>query len=286
MNDLIHYNWMGVVADHCLDLAEDFYIRAGVSRPHSNNLEPEEVSEGDVVFVKTDYIFDGTFQTKFLPRIKNRFTLISGVSSYQVGNGHEIDSILNNENVDRWFCTNAPFSNSKVIPLPIGFEEKERSGGNQELLKRYMRDREPWYLKQNKILLPYHDFSNNPKRLELFNKLGKLPFVHVQGSRLPFDQYIKQLDKHKFVICLEGSGPDVHRNYEALLVGTVPINSKNIIEQLFKTFNLPGEFLNSWDSLDDKTFRKLLKTGYNMANVDSFLTVKFHVTNIRNISHD
>ena len=69
MTDFINYNWMPTIADHSLDLADDFYASAGVTRLHDHpELEPENVSENDIVFVKTAFLHDWTFQRDFLPR--------------------------------------------------------------------------------------------------------------------------------------------------------------------------------------------------------------------------
>ena len=274
---------MGSVADHCLDLSEEEYKSWGVGRLHNKTLIPEDVASGDVVFVKTDYIYNGVFQTKILPKIKNPFTLLTGASSYQVSKGYSIDSIIANPLVKHWYCTNAPMGwGSKIIPMPIGFEEVERDGGNQELLYFLRETRTPFKNKKDKIFLPHHTLHTNPARRELFEKLSELPFVETQQTRLPFNDYVKQMDKYKFVICLEGSGPDVHRNYEALLVDTVPINKTNIIEELFKSHNLPGEFLSSWDDLDENYLQKILSNHYNVSMNGKFLKINTHKENLAN----
>jgi len=280
MIEFINYNWFGSIADHCLDETPEFYSSVGVSKLHSKSLDPEKVESGDVVFVKTDYVFNGVFQKYFLPRIKNKFTLITGVSSYQVSKGYDISGLLESSKIIRWYCTNAP-AHHKVVPLPIGFEEKERDGGDQDVLKLARDNRKPREDKKNKLLLPYHTLSTNPQRSELFYYLKSLPFVETQEDKLPFEAYLRLLNDYKFVICLEGSGPDVHRNYEALLVDTVPINIKNLIEDLFTYYNLPGEFLNSWTDLVEDYFEKMITCSYNMEPSERFLTIQYHTEKIR-----
>ena len=189
MIDFINYNWMPTIADHSLDLADDFYASAGVTRLHDHpELEPENVSENDIVFVKTDFLHDWTFQRDFLPRIKNRFTLVTGISSYEV-QGKESD-ILENDNVKHWFCTNPPDVNSdKIIPLPIGFEEKERDGGNQEILNSQRDNSPPWEDKLDKLYLPYHTIGTNPRRDSQVAFLASLSFVEIETDRLSFSDY-------------------------------------------------------------------------------------------------
>jgi hypothetical protein len=65
----------------------------------------------------------------------------------------------------------------------------------------------------------------------------------------------------------------VHRNYECLLVNSIPINIENTIKHLFNYHKLPGIFLQDWDRLDIKI---LCDQVYNFDNVDKFLKIKYH----------
>ena len=286
----ICYNWMPMFADHCMDRSDEFYKSVGVSRLHDlPNFNPREVCDGDVIFVKTDYIYDGYFQNYVFPQINNKFILVSGISSYHVGcNGDmSYEKIMNSPNLIKWFCTNPPsLKNNKIIPIPIGFEEIERDGGNQTFLLEQRQARTKFHDKKNKILLPYHTLNTNPKRRNLFNSLRNLDFVEVQKDKLPFKEYMQLLDQYKFVICLEGAGPDVHRNYECLLVDSVPINVKNTIEFLFKYHEVPGVFLDSWDNLNDQKFDDLVSFEYNFENNKKFLTIDYHAKLIGDINEN
>ena len=221
-NSLICYNWMPMIADHCLDFSGEFYESAGVSRLHNkSHFNPEDVKAGDIVFVKTDYLHKGYFQYQVFPKIKNPFILISGISDYVVGSKRKrsIIKMLNSPKLLRWFCANAPLlSSEKIIPIPIGFQEKERLGGDQNILRECLQRKTKFSKKKERILLPYHNFDTNPQRKEKFNFISSLPFVDTQKDRIPWIDYIKLVDQYKYVICFEGNGPDVHRNYESLLV--------------------------------------------------------------------
>ena len=107
--------------------------------------------------------------------------------------------------------------------MPIGFEEKEREGGDQEVIKKHWDNKLRWENKINKLYLSYHTLGNNPNRDKNINHLSSLDFVHIERKKLPFDKYLNEVDKYKYTICLEGSGFDTHRNYESLLVGSIPI---------------------------------------------------------------
>jgi hypothetical protein len=272
---------MPMIADHCIDLPLDFYISCGVSRLHNHgDFIPENVQDGDVVFVKTDEIYNGRFQNLALPRIQNKFILVSGISSYNIGSNGDTSymKILQDPKLIKWFCTNPPNTYSeKIIPLPIGFEEMERQGGNQMILADLFYTKTKFEEKKSKVLLPHHTFETNPIREKLYKMLSTFDFVDVQNEKLPFRSYMKLLDEYKFVICLEGSGPDVHRNYESLLVGSVPINLKNVIQQVFDYHNLPGVFLTSWDDLSED----VLDEEFDFCAVSDFLRIKYHANIIR-----
>jgi len=281
----ICYNWMPSIADHILDLPECFYKQAGTSRLHNiDNFNPYAVKDGDLIFVKTDFIVDGTFENKYMDKIFNRFNLITGISSYQLGQDADdrYKRILNHPNLNKWICTNPPLEkNEKFIPIPIGFQEPDRPGGRQEFLDQIRQSRTPYGEKKDGIFLPYHDSNTNPQRAQLFQMLSQLPFVHAQTEKQNLVEYYASLNKYKFVIGLEGSGPDIHRNYETLLVGSIPIGVKNVIKRVFDCHQVESVFLDSWHELDNNLFDKLLKTSYNISRNDDFLTIDNHISNLK-----
>ena len=212
-NEIISYNWMPCVADLIFDHDDDYYRSCGVSqRCKRDNITDESIENmkpNDIIFIKTDFIKEGLFSRKILPLITVPFILVSGVSSHSIEN---YEHILNSPLLVKWYCTNPPCKHEKIKPLQIGFEERERVGGDQELLKEYYN--KVFGDKSEKLLMPYHTVGNNPVRDEHIKYLRTLPFVDVQESRLPFPEYLEQLSKYKYCICLEGAGWDTHRNYE------------------------------------------------------------------------
>jgi len=286
----ICYNWMPLVADHIMDFKEDFYKQHGVSRLHNcDTFDPLKVKHNDLIFVKTDFIVSGYFNDAILDKLYNKFNIITGISSYQLGRDDDgaIHKILEHPGLNKMFCVHPPdIDNEKIIPLPIGFEEKERDGGNHEVLKRCYDSRKPFSEKEDKILLPKHNVSTNSERAKLVNYLKEMPFIETQKEQLPFEDYLNLINEYKFVIGLEGSGPDIHRNYEALLMNSVPINKKNVIKKIFDYYKIPGVFVNSWSDLNDSSYKRLLTHAWESVdtkNLDDFLTVDYHMEKIRSI---
>ena len=276
---------MPSIADHVLDLPEHFYSEAGTSRLHSiDEFNPYAVKDGDLIFVKTDFIVDGSFEKLYLDKIFNRFNLITGVSSYHLGRdgGDKYKKILNHPNLVKWVCTNPPAEKSnKIIPLPIGFQEPDRQGGNQEMLLNVFKNRIDFKDKENKIFLPYHTPTTNRTRQESFDYLKKLPFVVFQENKQTISEYYKSLDKYKFIIGLEGSGPDIHRNYETMLVGSIPINIKSIIQDVFSFNRASGIFIDKWSNINQTLLDNMLKTSYNTKVNDDFIDLEKRISFVK-----
>ena len=70
---------------------------------------------------------------------------------------------------------------------------------------------------------------------------------------MSIDEYIKDLNKYKFIFCPWGNGFDTHRIWEALYCGSIPI-TKSHIGLSFE--NLP---IISFDNFDDLSIEKLLE---------------------------
>jgi hypothetical protein len=55
-------------------------------------------------------------------------------------------------------------------------------------------------------------------------------------NNIPFNDYIEEMSRHRFVISPPGNGIDCHRTWEALYVGCIPIVIKHPI---YDSWNLP-----------------------------------------------
>jgi len=242
--ELIHYNWMPRFADWAIDINSEIYITNFGIQPPVKKPFPRinEINDGDVIFVKTDFLKNNYFQYKILPHLRSKVLLISGVSSFSLDN---YDDILNNQYIYKWFCTNPPKKHHKIVPLPIGFEEKDRSGGEQNLLNKWLQ-KGRLKNKINKIYLPYHTIEYNPEREAIIKRLSKNDNVVLEQRRLPFKDYLEVLSQYRYCLCLPGSGHDTHRNYESLLVGSVPVMIQSCVQFIYDFWKLPSVFLENW----------------------------------------
>jgi hypothetical protein len=274
---------MPLAADHILDHPEDYYKEAGTSRLHTkNNFNPFDVKENELIFVKTDFIYCKLFQLFHLSKISKKFNLITGISDYQLKK-NDYETILNHPKLNKWFCANPPdVQDSRIIPIPIGFTEPDRPCGKQDALKQQCKKRLQFGQKEDLIFLPYHNFKTNTDRKETYNYLKTLPFVHAATEKQDFKEYLDTISKYKFAISLEGNGPDAHRNYEIMLMNSIPVGIKNVISSMFVYHNLEGIFLNSWKELDSSYFKKICNKDYSLDNNLDFLSLQRNIDFVRN----
>ena len=292
---LICYNWMPLIADHVIDFPPEFYRNWGVVSLNDREVfQPDEIKnlkENDIIFVKTDFIINGDFEKNWLNNIKTPFTLVTAVSSYQIGRDGEnpdaYKNILENKYLQNWFCTNPPNEeHDKIHALPIGFAEPSRLSSNQMVLKRLQRNRKPFEEKANVLFIPWHDQSTNPERHEIINKLKSKEFVHMMQGKLSIEPYMNLIGSYRFTICVQGSGNDTHRLYESLLMGCVPITIDCTVKRLFDEYNLPGYFVESWDEIDEEFYKRVSTQEHDFSNVEKFLSTKTHADKIKEYARE
>ena len=236
---IICYNCISELCDYSLDLSDEIYRQHGVSRKNSNHLDISKLKDGDIIFVKTDFIVNGSFSRNFLPKIKTKFILVTGISDYSIDINNNFKSILDNPNLIHWFACNPPSEDfNKISFIPIGFQEYERLGDDLNFLKENLSNNNEWKKKENKIYIPYHSLTNSDRQSTI-EKLSNLSFVEVEKTKLSFQDYINKIKQYKYVLSLRGNGWDCHRNYEIIFSGSVPVMQQGPISQSFKKNNIP-----------------------------------------------
>lgn len=275
----INYNWMPDIANWGMDLSAEFYASAGIRKrsvaPALQNTR--DIREGDIVFVKTDFLHNGFFQDNVLPHIHVPFILISGISSYEVPNSQ---IILSNKHLVRWFSTN-PQSHLRgpIDSLPIGFEEDDRlPGGDQRILHKIWTT--PNKRKIDKVWVPYHTIENNYARKKMLDELQTFPNVVIQREKQTFEEYLNTMQEYKYCMCLPGSGLDTHRVYESLLCRTFPIVYRSPSLMFTNRHHNALIHIEDWEELRDlKLDRKWTELTDGL--VGQFLDVSFHIDRIK-----
>jgi hypothetical protein len=207
----VSYNYWQTLANHHLDRISEH--GAAHLYPHPENayawsFDPADVKDGDVIFVKTDFL--SFFVKNMLPRIREPFALITGHSDLTPSDSCA-KTILENSLVYRWLAMHMAVHHPKLTHLPIGLAEPDSPTGDQRVVRECM-EKTRGVEKKRGIFVPPMG-NSHPSR-------STLP---TSSSRLPFRDYLEKVAEYEHVLCPAGNGIDVHRVYEALLMRTVPV---------------------------------------------------------------
>jgi hypothetical protein len=184
--------------------------------------------------------------------------------------------LLQHDNLERLYVMNPVISHPKVTPLPIGLKWQWSSTDlygerKEEALKRYRsisyspektkvlfeRDRAQtvWVRPATQRRVKTYEATNaalrTPRR-EICSKLNETaPHSTVcPYDKVPADQYLAELKKHRFVTSPAGKGLDTHATWEALLAGCIPIVPRSTLDPVFR--GLPVWLIDSWAEVTDE----------------------------------
>lgn len=152
------------------------------------------------------------------------------------------------ENVIAIHAANAVVFGGKVHPFPHGIERKMYSGyTHHDILKQVMLDE----VEPTKLLFVAHreDTGNRASIGQLFKDKEWATVTH-----LPYEQYLKAIQKHKFVLCPSGNGIESSRNWETLYMRRVPVFKDHpYLREMFKDF--PALFVKDFDEVTEQLLK-------------------------------
>jgi len=227
------------------------------------------------VFVKTDLLL---YYIKILLQLNKKYILITTCNddictpyfelpqpNYEVVS--ITTSLLENENLIKWFTKNPGIKHPKLMPIPLGPKWQYRSSsffGEDKapiikILNEYcIHPEKSFNNKELKTNLMYFNFSlettDNPLIKEHkhirrhINNLFRNKGFHFNKNS-DFEGYIKELSSYKFCLSPPGRGVDTHRTWESLMVGTIPIMLSTSLDILFE--KLPVVIVNDWSIIDE-----------------------------------
>jgi hypothetical protein len=213
--EFITYNLWQVFADHHIDWPHQ------TKHLYTPRTDARIVSKGDIIFVKTDILNE--FCDTIVPKLTVPCTILTGHSDH-TPSARAWDAIHRCPAITTWLAMHLARESPKATCIPIGFTEPDRPHGDQCIIRAAMdvsRKRDETTGKRRSSVLFPATSNTHPIRTELRN-VSHIRIVHMHES-CSFKDYLDEMSKHAYVICPRGNGIDVHRVYEALAVGTVPI---------------------------------------------------------------
>jgi len=171
--------------------------------------EAPSYDAGQTVFVRADYVTE-FFSLDF----KKPLVVVSGMSDYSPSTfftDEEISNILANPMIIEWRAQNVCTTHPKLKHLPIGLEDTQTKLD----FCRDFGDELKSIPKSDKV---YYNFTNstNPYERSCFD-------THPTSPKCDFETYMREMARHKYVLCPMGNGIDSHRFWEAQVCGCIPI---------------------------------------------------------------
>ena len=174
------------------------------------------------------------------------------------------------KNVERIWCQNYNYQENDLIKsLPIGLERKRwfPEQRKQELLMEVNE----LDIERTELVYMNFDPKTNPIRNSIFQSLKDKSFINdkMVGNGGNYKEYLMDLKRHKFVISPPGNGIDCHRNWEALMMGCVPIVLDSpFIKNVYGSMSL---IIDNYSTLDEQSVLSF-ETSIDMYHINSKYT--------------
>lgn len=159
-------------------------------------------------------------------------------------------------NVKKWYSNNVSTNNLRVVPVPIGLRTSPES---EVILRNQMENGRP--PQRNLVYMNFlrHIPRQPNPRKGLYEFFGGNNWVTEEGGyeHTPMKEFYEQIASHPFIISPPGAGPDCHRHWESILLGSIPIVLKSrVTVQLLN--DLPCLQVNNWTEVTEEKLNKEL----------------------------
>jgi len=209
------------------------------------HFNPALVKRGDSIFVQQSLL--EMFFKEYQPKIKNPYVL---VSHHAVGTPKNLFVYLNDEKILHWFDSQKYIpSHPKYTPIPIGLPNGHTHFNPEKIINRINKVR-------SRDILLYVNFAVQNfqrDRQPAYNYFSKQSWC-VVAPRKPFEQYVADMSRSKFVLSPHGDAPDCYRTWEALLMRAIPIVKTSHLDQLYE--NLPVLIVKNWEDVTESFLMK------------------------------
>jgi hypothetical protein len=233
-------------------------IRIDIYDETTTEFFPLKIKKGEILFVKGDYL--GRFFLKIHPYIRCPYILICHNSDESMPKPYQ--KYLNDPKIIRWFAQNIEnYSHPKLVHLPIGIANRYWEHGCIEVLKKAISESKK-YPKEHLLYLNISIGTYPQERMKVYQLFKDVSYCFSSSSK-PFEEYLLDLGKCKFVLCPRGNGCDSHRTWEALYMGAIPIVKTSSLDPIYE--NLPVLIIKEWEEITED----LLINAYEMLSKKS-----------------
>ena len=254
MNIISYDNYFDICEHYLCDKVKLLELRKRYNIPNiidNKILDYKDFNEPfynkSLIFV-FNYLIDNITLLKYkLSLFRNKFTII--FFDEDKGVEENISELLQISNLNKIFCRNSNFINSKIIPLPLGLSRPFFPHGDVTKLHEVMSMSIP---KKKGVFFNFSIGTNPRHRQDCYDKVKTKGIKWIKDK--PFEEYLKELASHRFCISPEGNGIDCHRTWEALYLRTIPICKRSILTEHFSKM-FPIVLIDDWDILPSLNYR-------------------------------
>lgn len=176
------------------------------------------------IFIYTHMLSD--FRKYVFQNLDNSINYVFYLHNSDHSFGDENKELLESSIVKKIYAQNIDTNvdSNKLCLLPIGIANSMWNHG--DILKLYKTmSNTYWRRKENSIYV-----NINPKTYSyrgiVLDKIKSYGMLEISDSR-PYDEYLNELSKYRFCLCLRGNGIDTHRFWESLYLGVIPVILNN-----------------------------------------------------------
>jgi len=223
-------------------------------------------SPGDIIYVQFNFI--ESFINKIHPKIPHPYFLITHNADEVVDEKYL--HFLRDPKIIKWFAINVDIDDEKIVPIPIGIQNREFHYKKSNEIDVIKRIGETYYTRSNLVYLnitPNTFFTERAFVLDFFSDKNFISRVENRN----FEEFLIDLKSHTFCLSPSGGGLDCHRTWEALHMGCIPIIRPlvNPSLKLAEGFNamfkdLPVIIVENWEEVTPEFLEEKLKEFKNM----------------------
>jgi hypothetical protein len=171
--------------------------------------------------------------------------------AYMDGRGNYVktDYFVLPDNVIKWYATNVNTIHPRIEAIPSGLENDKWNIEKRKKEKMIAMLSTPKNIR-NLVYLDHSTTWNTEDRLRPYEILEDKSWATALRKGPDFDRFLDNLYNHIFVICPRGNGIATHREWEALYMGTIPIQRRDRNNRFFT--ELPICFVDEWEEITEE----------------------------------
>lgn len=170
--------------------------------------------------------------------------------------------------VERWFCQNVDHVDPRLESIPIGLENPRWFPNARKLdkIREHGRKLGEGEVPKRLLYVNHKIATNSAERREPYDLFARERWCTIEhGVNGQFDGYLRNILDHKFVLSPMGHGIDTHRKWEALHLGSIPVEKRNINNTFYT--DLPICLVDDWKEVTEdfllKEYERMVAKEWN-----------------------